>query len=156
MAEKLEEGQVKSHLSQAKSPSACNFTDSYSFSRSLVLPRLLSCPSVMIVDRNELSTRLRLVQAENNPRRKQKNVRDNDRARSRSILLRYRDPRPIVISSQQGSNLLHLVARHSNVLFIYRLFNCSALASLHALYVIRDRSNYRCSWNIRALSSDNF
>lgn len=88
----------------------------------------------MIVDRNELSTRLRLVQAENNPRRKQKNVRDNDRARSRSILLRYRDPRSIVISSQQGSNLLHLVARHSNVLFIYRLFNCSALASLHALY----------------------
>ena len=154
MAEKLEEGQVKSHLSQAESSSACNFTDSYSF--SLVLLRFLSCPSVMIVDRNELSTRLRLVQAENNPRRKQKNVRDNDRARSRSILLRYRDPRSIVISSQQGSNLLHLVARHSNLLFIYCLFNCSALASLYALYVIRRRSNYNRNWNIRTLSSENF
>lgn len=156
MAEKLEEGRVKATCPRRSPLPPAILPIPIPFSRSLLLLRLLSCPSVTIVDRNELSTRLRLVQAENNPRRKQKNVRDNDRARSRSILLRYRDPRSIVISSQQGSNLLRFVPRHSNVLFIYRLFNCSALASLYALYVIRCRANYRCNWNIRTPSSDNF
>ena len=99
MVEKLEEGQAS--LPEVKSSSAYSFTDSSSlFSLWFVVSFLLFSPIFMAVDRNALSTCLRLVHAENNPRETKAGERE---IRSRSGRNQIEIDRETIV----GSSLNH-------------------------------------------------